>query len=395
MKILNIAPGYRSDQGYGVRRVISEVTPSLRRLGHEVHILTSHHEGGLEGGPEDAAPLHAPKEKYPFFAYNDTLQAVLENLPLSERLVELWESTGPFDLVVGHDWTAALTASFGKTVYGHPLVAFLHGTQVGRMEGKGTREEIYVAEMEKWVSERADHVIVPSESVRREVEKHCLIPRRKTSVVPDAIGAEAFRAEVDLDDFRGMFAPPEEKLVLFVGRLSKEKGPDVLLGAIPNILRECPKTRFAFVGDGPLMPLLAEELERRQLKDRVQLAGYLGSVVLGAMYQAADLLVIPSRYEALGIVALEGAMHGLPMVATQCEGLREVAVSLPKVRIRPAVPGDANSLTRAVIDALKIRESSGRDRRPHQERVPRAFWAEESASGLLKVFESVMSVPSA
>jgi glycosyltransferase involved in cell wall biosynthesis len=386
MKILDVAPGYGSPRGYGVARALSALLPELGRLGHEVTVLGGRNENALGGSSEDHVRLAAPEEEYPFFAYSDTLQAVLEKLPMTDRLAELWEREDGFSLVVAHDWSAALSASFAKRVYRVPYVLFLHGTQVGRMEGKGTSEEIYVAEMERWAAEQADLVLLPSRAVQAEAEKHYRVPREKTGVLPDAVGTQTFQAEVDLGDFREMFAPPDEKLVLFAGRLAREKGPDVLLSAIPTILRECPKTRFVFAGEGPLVEPLREDVERRGLKERVQLAGHLGGVVVGALYQAADLLVLPSRYEALGIAALEGALHDLSTVATRCQGLRELATSIPEFLHPKAEPGDPGSLARAVVEGLRGREKSNRNPKPKKERVPDEFLPGHAA----RVFEGLV-----
>jgi glycogen(starch) synthase len=372
MRALHLVRSLSSSSGAGVARQVSDLGTTLIGLGEEFHVLSAQATpAGALDGRLNGIVVHGPSQEYPFFAYNDTLQAVLTNLPMNQRLVELWESHGPFDVVVAHDWTVGMVAGTAQRLFGVPAMAWLHGTQVGRIGGRGSKEEIYVADMERWLCERADRVIVPSDFVRSEVEKQYAIPHERICVVRDGALAETFRADVDLLDFRAMFADPGEILIAFAGRLTPDKGPDILLEALADVLRTIPNVRLAMAGDGPMREGLLGRAQQLGLQDKVRFAGHLGPKVLGALYQAADLLVVPSRYEGGGAVVLEGLLHGLPVIATQVGGIPEIASVAKDGILRPAPAGDPQGLARAILDLLEGGLPKRPDPGPDPNRIPR------------------------
>jgi glycosyltransferase involved in cell wall biosynthesis len=153
---------------------------------------------------------------------------------------------------------------------------------------------------------------------------------------------------------------PSALLVVCVGRLCRQKGQDVLLQAWPSVLRRVPGARLALVGDGP-----DEELLRDRAPEGVLFAG----AVVDALpwYQAADLVVLPSRWEGMALAPLEAMACGRPVVVTDVAGARE---SLPPGHrthclVPPGRPGPlADALTRALLDP-PLRESLGRQGRRH------------------------------
>lgn len=352
VKILEIPPSYPPAIGYGISRRVTELSRALADLGHEVHILE---------GQDD---------EYPFRGYNDWIQAVLVDLPLQERVVRLWEEKGPFDAVSVHDWSGALVGATAQRLYGRPLVATLHGTEVGRRQGRLGREEEYVVEMERWLCERADRVVVPSDFVYAEVMNVYGVPPARLAVVPDGARAATFAAKVDREEFRGMFAGADDSLVLFAGRLSREKGADLFLAAAKDVARRRPRTRFVAAGGGNLEPV-----------EGVRFTGPLGPVVLGALYQVADLLVVPSRYEAFGISLLEAKLHDLAVVAVGCGGVPDLARALGGILL--VSPED---LVDAITATLDSKGRPERDPKPSQERIPAAYRWESAARAMERIF---------
>ncbi len=389
MKILHLM-GWRSE-GYGVARYAAELARAQARLDHATHLLTTARPSGEPDRVDDGVHWHAPQGQYPFFAYNDSLQAVLTSLPLADRLRELWERKGPFDVICSHGWEGSVAASTGQRVFGCPFVVTLHGTQVGRIGGKGTREDIYVADMEKWACERAERVIVPSRFVRREVQERYGVPAEKVSVIPGGVGQETFEARVDVEEFREMFAAPTEPLVLFAGRLAPEKGPDLLLRAAPRVLRSSPGVRFVLAGDGPMKESLLGEIEKQGLAERVRLAGPLGPTVMGALYRVADLMVVPSRYEAFGIGALEAVAWGIPVLAGSSGGLPELAEKVGSAVIQPINPEDSSHFASAIVDNLKTPPKERPIRTFGGGRIPRELTWREAAIRSIEVYQRAVN----
>lgn len=351
MRILHVAAGYPSGPGFGVHRYAAGLAEALLDLGHECHTV------GLAPVGRSRAMHRAAESPYPFNAYNEYLQAALEDLPLAGCLARAWDEAGPFDVLVAHDWAAGLAASVLQKVHGCPLVGFLHGTEVGRCGGKLTREQHHVADMERWFAQRTDALAVPSDFVRREVLKHYQSDAQDLTVVPAGVSIK--RAALDAEEFRATFAAAGEPLILFGGRFHVSKGPDLLIQAIPAVLAKRPAARFVIAGDGPMKEELQERVHAAHLDDHVRGWMKLGPVVMGALYRVADVAVVPSRYEAGGLAALEALAQGVPTVAASVGAMPEIANASGRLRLVP--PESPSALATAVLQALEERRSDSGD----------------------------------
>jgi glycogen(starch) synthase len=118
-------------------------------------------------------------------------------------------------------------------------------------------------------------------------------------------------------------------VVLYSGRLVERKGIRELLDAIPHVLDAVPNTRFVLAGGPP--PLNGDEVAAQWLtprhspyRDRIHFTGWLSPQEVYRWYSAADVLVVPSRYEPFGMVVLEGMLHGLPVIAAEVGGPADI-----------------------------------------------------------------------
>lgn len=134
-------------------------------------------------------------------------------------------------------------------------------------------------------------------------------------------------------------------LVLGIGRLSEEKGMIDLVEAFARIDR--PEARLTIGGDGPERERIAQRVAELGLENRVVLAGHVDP---GAYYRHARVVAVPSRTEAFGLVVAEALAHGLPIVATACEGPREILGDGRWGRIVPI--GDVDAMARGIEAAL-------------------------------------------
>lgn len=215
---------------------------------------------------------------------------------------------------------------------------------------------------ERWAVRWAARVVCVSEAeralgVRAGVRAHY-------RVVPNGVDPERFHPAAGTAPltvpapFAGL--GPAARLVVCVARLCRQKGQDVLLDAWPSVLRRVPGTRLVLIGDGP-----DEGRLRHRAPADVLFAGAVPDVV--PWYQAADLVVLPSRWEGMALAPLEAMACGRPVVVTDVAGARE---SLPPShRAHCLVPAGrpgplADALTRLLLDA-PLRESLGRQGRRH------------------------------
>ena len=173
------------------------------------------------------------------------------------------------------------------------------------------------------------------------------------NVIPNGINSEDFKND-DVVSFRKKYGLGVAPFILFMGRLNEIKGPDLLLEAFGQLSQQKPNWNLVFVGpDGGLLNVLKNTTMKKGLSERVHYLGYLGGIEKSQVYHAANLLVIPSRQEAMSIVVLEAGAAGLPVLLTDQCGFDEVeAVGGGKV-VSVSVDGLRNGLE-AMLDCNEL-----------------------------------------
>jgi glycogen(starch) synthase len=152
------------------------------------------------------------------------------------------------------------------------------------------------------------------------------VPEHSIEVIPNGIDPEDLQPHQDdeLRRLRAEFAKPDESLVLLVGRLVYEKGFQIALEALPQVIERLPNTRFVVAGSGTHEQELRRQAEELGLMDHGTFVGWIGDDVLHSLYRIADVCVVPSIYEPFGLVALEAMACGCPCLVADTGGLREV-----------------------------------------------------------------------
>src|SRR3954447_17327545 len=188
------------------------------------------------------------------------------------------------------------------------------------------------------MAKRADGVIVCSHYMRGHVADVFGIDEGRVAVIPNGIDPEDLVAVDDLAALRRRFAAPGERLVLLIGRLAYEKGFQVALDALPQLIERVGDVRFLVAGSGTHEAELRTQAGRLGLTERGTFLGWIGDDVLHSLYRIADLCVVPSLYEPFGLVALEGMGRGRPCIVADTGGLREVVSHDVGLRFRSRDP---------------------------------------------------------
>lgn len=150
------------------------------------------------------------------------------------------------------------------------------------------------------------------------------IPPEKITIIPNGVDAENFLSK-DTGAFRKKFGLGDAPFILFMGRLNAIKGPDLLLQAFRNIGDTVRNHHLVYAGpDDGILSQLKEMASASNISHRVHFTGYLGGVDKSQAYYAADLLVVPSRQEAMSIVVLEAGVTGTPVLITDQCGFDDV-----------------------------------------------------------------------
>ena len=193
------------------------------------------------------------------------------------------------------------------------------------------------------------------------------VPAERISVIPNGIDQENYLS-CDSEDFRTRYGLGRHPLILFVGRLNPIKGPDLLMQAFCHLKDRLQEYHLVFAGpDEGLLPTLKETIAAHHVEDRVHFTGYLGATDKSHAYHAADLLVIPSRQEAMSIVVLEAGITGTPVVMTDCCGFRDIEKIEGGVIVPASAEGIAAGLLNMVQDPAKIK-GMGRNLRNYVEK---------------------------
>jgi glycogen synthase len=263
------------------------------------------------------------------------------------------------DVVHAHDWLVAHPAIALADSLGVPLVATLHATEAGRCDGwLSSPVSRQVHSCEWWLANRADTVITCSGAMRAEVAGLFELDPVAIPVLPNGIAPRRWRVPAAaVAAARARHAPGGEPLLVQFGRLEYQKGAQDLIAALPRIRRRHPGARLLVVGTGSFADQLVALAREHRVLRSVRFLGHVPDLELAALLAAADAVVLPSRYEPFGIVALEVAAVGAPLVAARTGGLAEVVgddagLSSP--------PGDVGALADAVVRTLDDPDAAAR-----------------------------------
>ncbi|HID90919.1 TPA: glycosyltransferase family 1 protein, partial [Candidatus Bathyarchaeota archaeon] len=273
-------------------------------------------------------------------------------------------------------------------VFRRPLVATIHSTEHGRRNGLHSDYERMIHEVEWWLTFEAWRVICCSRYMSDHVHQVLGAPKDKLDVIPNGVRADEFRFEFERNGFRRRFAHPQEKMVLYVGRLVFEKGIHVLINAIPRVLASIPNAKFVIVGEGGMRRPMEDLARALGVYDKAFFTGFVDGRTLKALYQCADVCVFPSLYEPFGIVALEAMASGTPVVVSDTGGLSEIVEhDVTGVKVFPDNPDSlAWGLTRVLRDheyAIRLAENARR-------KVSAVYDWDAIAERTVEVYERIM-----
>ncbi|MEM3030511.1 MAG: glycosyltransferase family 4 protein [Candidatus Micrarchaeia archaeon] len=240
-------------------------------------------------------------------AYNAELARVLR-----ARRVE------NYSLIHNHDWITVPAAGEAKAALRLPLVFTVHSTEYDRTPWPW--QEILC--IEKAGLAQADRVITVSNLM-------------KGRLLQMGAAAEKIRVIYNGVDFakfeKKKFVDRKEKIVLFLGRLVEQKGPQTFLHAAARVAALEPDARFVIIGDGDLLPSLISQAIALGISDRVSFMGHVPDEIRRVAYARSDVFVMPSVSEPFGIAALEAMASGTPCIVSKSSGVSEAARACLKV----------------------------------------------------------------
>lgn len=309
----------------GIAAHVDGLSRALVRSGHDVVVLSFHHEGHAASATVphdtvvDGVRVLRAETRLPWLPDEAPVARMASG---NHQLVQLMSHLGEWrpDVVHAHDWLVAWAGDTLKSLLGVPLVATVHATERGRHGGHlppGLPAEINSVEW--WLTYQARTVIACSRFMVREVIDGFELPPEKVHLVPNGIDVEQWA-----DPGRQASTDPSEQLVVAWGRIQYEKGFQVLAQAVAHLRYRHPNMRCVVAGRGSYLPELQTQIDMEGVGDVMQLAGFVPDDELRSLLRRAACVVIPSLYEPFGIVALEGMAAGAPTIVARTGGLAEI-----------------------------------------------------------------------
>lgn len=232
------------------------------------------------------------------------------------------EEENQFDIIYAHDWLSFGAGIEAKRLSGKPLIVHVHATDFDRCGGPmGVNQDVYAIEKEGM--EVADRVIAVSQYTKDLIVRFYGIPESKIKVVHNGID-DSTEPGVANDTLRlKHLKAAGYSIVLFLGRITMQKGPDYFLRAAKSVLSRDPKVVFFLSGSGDMERQIMDMAAKLGISDRVLFTGFLRGNERTEVYRAADLFVMPSVSEPFGITALEAMKNGTPVLLSKQSGAAE------------------------------------------------------------------------
>lgn len=348
MRVCMVTTTFPRWAGDGQGPFIWGLAAGVRDLGVDVRVLTMHNPGSATHEVMDGIEVWRPRYWWP--ESREALRREGGGLPIMWQKYPLVRAQiVPFaaihswntarrgrdcDLIHAHWSLSAGTSVLTRPIHRRPIIATLQGSDVfrvteGRVGASLTQEVLLRCERITCLSRAlADKLIAIG------------VPARRITIIPNG---------VDTDHFAPPLHGAREPLMVFVGSLIERKGANYLLSALPTVFSSFPDVRMAIIGQGPEEGALRKQAEALGISQRVLFVGPQSQDEVRNWLQRAQLLVLPSLEEGLGVVLLEALACGTPVVASNVGGIPDVIT--PEVgQLTP--PGDPDALAGAIEEAL-------------------------------------------
>jgi glycosyltransferase involved in cell wall biosynthesis len=337
VKVLNVIISLDRVTGGGSVERTFQMSRSLAKAGEECTVLTTdigltpERKKELDGITVVALPCLSQRFYLPKFDYR-----AIEDLVRNADVIHLMSHWS---------FLNALVYSIARR-HNKPYVVCPAGVLLIYGRSRALKTFYNWAVGRRLIQRAAKHIAITADEIPQFATYG--VPKDSVTIIPNGIDPEDFRDD-EVDDFRAKYGLSGVPFILFMGRLDAAKGPDLLLKAFCDVRERLPSYHLVFAGpDLDKSPELRTMIAQYDVGDRVHFLGYVGGSNKSRAYHAADLLVVPSRREAMSIVALEAGIAGTPVLITDQCGFNELAEAGGGM----VVPATAEGLGKGLVDML-------------------------------------------
>jgi glycogen(starch) synthase len=330
---------------------------------------------------QDLIHINVAAKLNPYFYFKAENEDQVETIQLSEvkeewrtfteKVVEVSKSID-FDVIYAHDWTTFAAGLALKELSDKPLILHIHSLDLDRIS---SQHRSWVYDLEQKAINEADAIIAVSNYTANIITNQYGGDSKKVHVVHNGY------------DHMGTIVPKnifQEPIVLFVGRLSHQKGPHVFLEIAEQVLSSRHDVQFLVVGDGDMMGEILESAAHKAISDRFHFTGFLTREKLIEAYSSASVYCMPSISEPFGLSAIEAADANLPMVISKQSGAAEVLTAALTIDT-----DDINGFASAILSLLDDQKLAEKMAEKNKLAIKGLNW-EKAASEIIHIFKSVI-----
>ena len=311
----------------GVVTSINMIEQEMKKRGHQVYVFTT----SKSIQPNENQTLYM-LNSIPFLIdkqYKNRI-ATFYSREVAKQIKEL-------NLDIIHTQSEFSLGAFGKIIsrkYDIPLIHTYHTMwedyvhYITPIKGRNIYLKRLVRKFSRRFLRKAECVITPSNKTAKYLKYKCNVKNKPIYVIPTGIDIKPFnRNNFSLDEKNrlkeSLGIKPEEKVILFLGRVATEKSIDVLMNVMPSIFNEYQNCKFLIVGDGPSKKDLEEQAKQLHIQEKVIFTGKVPYSEVPKYYNLGDIFVNASLTETQGLTFIEAMAAGLPVVAKYAPNLSE------------------------------------------------------------------------
>lgn len=272
---------------------------------------------------------------------------------------------------------------FLKKLFRIPLLVTVHGSDLFALKSKLSKK------LQNFVVKNADIVTANSKATGNEIVKRFPTYSSKVKVIPMGVDIGMFKKK----NIKKPKKYSKNKILLFVGRLSDQKGLQYLIDAMPEIIKYDPKIKLLIIGEGPYEKILQEKLQSNNVEEHIEFLGSMPHTEISKHYNFADIFVMPSLStktgtEALGLSLLEAMSSGCAVIGAKVGGITYVIKDQHNGLL--VNQKDSKSLSEKVIFLLKNKKESARLGNNAIQSIRKDYSWEEVAKDFFKVYDYLL-----
>ena len=282
-----------------------------------------------------------------------------------------------FEVVHAHDWMTYPAGIAVAAVMGKPLIVHVHSTEFDR-SGEHVNQVVY--DIERRGMHAADKIVAVSHLTRNIIISRYGVTGEKVEVVYNGVDRDTGS---DLN-FDKVGIRSDEKIVLFLGRITMQKGPEYFLMAAKKVLEVMDNVKFVMAGSGDMMGRVIEMAAAMGIGHKVLFTGFLQGEDVQKVFEMADLYVMPSVSEPFGIAPLEALNNDVPVLISKQSGVAEVLTHALKVDF-----WDIKEMANKILAVLRYPPLHMTLREHGNFEVRKLIW-EDSASKCADIYGNLM-----